>query len=183
MLFKKVKAVAICGRAQSGKTTAARLMVTHADYRTASFADPLKRMLLKGFGDGLGLEPKHLWGSDEDKNMPLEIFGGKSARYAMQTLGTEWRNTIDKDLWVKHMLRRLKTTDAEFIVIDDMRFQHEYEAMVEAGVTIIGIESPFQGTTNGAHASEQWDFKSTGMPVIQNDGTPEELWVKLKAYI
>lgn len=180
MLNKKV--IAICGRGQSGKSTAAGLLAHKAEYRSFSFADPIKRMLLT-FGQGLGMEPRHLFGSDRDKNEPLAILGGKSSRYAMQTLGTEWRELIDKDLWVNHMGHRLRQSDANRIVIDDMRFLHEYEAMKALGVTIVGIESPRQGVANSTHASEQWDFKSTGMPVIQNDGTVNDLWVKLQPYL
>ncbi|KAK1583690.1 hypothetical protein Q3G72_026136 [Acer saccharum] len=167
MLINK-RVIAVCGRAQSGKSTAAGLMVSRAGYCSLSFADPLKRMLM-GMGEGYGLEHRHLWGSDKDKNEPLEIFGGKSARFAMQTLGTEWRNLIDPNLWVNHMLYRLKDTDANRVVIDDMRFEHEYLALKEAGAVFIGIESPFQGTSNATHASEVWDFRTTNMPVIQNE--------------
>lgn len=175
------KVIVICGRGQSGKSTAAGLLAQRAGYRVFSFADPVKRMLL-AMGQGLGMEPRHLFGTNDDKNEPLEVLSGKSARFAMQTLGTEWRQLLDMDLWVKHMLMRLKHTDANRVVIDDMRFQHEYEAMLAYGATIVGIESPRQGVTNSTHASEQWDFKSTGMPVIQNDGSLEDLLVKLDVY-
>lgn len=181
MLLNK-RVVCIVGRAQSGKSTAAGLMASRAGYRSFSFADPVKRMLLT-LGEGYGMEARHLWGTNDEKNEPLDILGGKSARFAMQTLGTEWRDLIDKSLYAKHMLRRIQQSDASRIVVDDMRFEHEYLPMKEAGALIIGIESPRQGTSNGTHASETWDFKSTGMPVIQNDGTLNDLWDKLTAYL
>lgn len=180
-MFNK-RVVAIVGRAQSGKSTAAGLMSSRGGYRSFSFADPVKRMLLT-LGEGYGMEARHLWGTDADKNEPLDVLGGKSARFAMQTLGTEWRDLIDPELYSKHMVRRIDQSDANRIVIDDMRFQHEYDAMVRGGALIIGIEKPGQGTTNGTHASETWDFKTTGIPVIQNDGTLNDLWDKLAAYL
>jgi hypothetical protein len=202
------KVVAICGRAQSGKSTLAEMMEAKADYDIMSFADPIKNMLMV-MGRDLGMFERHLYGTNESKNEPLDVLGGKSARFAMQTLGTEWRELIDKNLWVNHMDMRLKRSKMNRIVIDDTRFQHEYRHLINNGVLVIGIERPGQGAglkktppqgwsekfqwfknkilnraqAPDAHASEQWDFKSTGMPIIQNDGTLEELWVKVQAYL
>ncbi len=171
------KIVAIFGRAQSGKSTAARLLFDRG-FKVMSFAEPLKAMLLV-----MGVERQHIYGTDGEKNQPLEILCGHSARKAMQTLGTEWRETLSTNLWTNHLLCRLHDTSSRFIVIDDARFVHEYEMLQSIGAICIGIERPGQGTSNSTHASETWDFKSTGMPVIQNDGTMEELWAKIQRYL
>lgn len=176
MLNKKV--VFICGRAQSGKSTIANMLQHGAGYARLSLAGPLKDMLC-----AMGVPYANLHGTEEEKNAPLEILGGKSARYAMQTLGTEWRNMIDTNLWTNALLKQIRNSPANRIVVDDMRMPHEYEAFAKLGATIIGIERPGQGTANSTHASETWDFKSTGMPIIQNDGTLEDMWAKLNPYI
>jgi cytidylate kinase len=176
------RVVAICGRAQSGKSTMAEMMEAEAGYDIMSFADPIKNMLM-AMGNGLGMFPRHLYGSNIDKNEPLDVLGGNTARFAMQTLGTEWRELLHKKLWVNHLDMRLRSSKSNRIVVDDTRFQHEYTHLSNNGVLVIGIERPGQGTSNSTHASEQWDFKSTGMPIIQNDGTLEELWVKVQAYL
>ena len=177
MLNKRV--IFICGRAQSGKSTLANMFQHGAGYARLSFAGPLKDMLC-----AMGVPYVHLHGTEEQKNAPLEILGGKSARYAMQTLGTEWRNMIDQNLWTNALLKQIQNSPANRIVVDDMRMPHEYEAFHKLGAVIIGVERPGQqGTTNSGHASETWDFKTTGMPVFQNDGTLEELWDKIQAYI
>jgi hypothetical protein len=177
------KIIVLCGRAQSGKSTAAKLIKDHLGTYQMAFADPMKKMM-KAMGEGLGLEDRHLYGTNADKNEPLEVFMGNTTRYALQTLGTEWRNLLSPQLWTNHLLMRLNHVNPSvMIVIDDMRFAHEYYAMKDLGATIIGIERPGQGASNSTHASETWDFKSTGMPVIQNDGTVEQLWEKLKTYL
>lgn len=176
------RVIAICGRAQSGKSTLAEMMEAEAGYEIMSFADPIKNMLMS-MGRDLGMFERHLYGSNVDKNEPLEVLGGKSARFAMQTIGTEWRELIDKNLWVNHLHMRLLKTKSNRTVIDDTRFEHEYKHLIDNGVLVIGIERPGQGTSNGTHASETWDFKSTGMPVIQNDGSLTDLWAKVQAYL
>lgn len=178
-MFNK-RVVAICGRAQSGKSTAAKLLMG-ANREILSFADPIKQMLL-AMGSQIGLEYRHVYGSDADKNEVLECLGYNTARRAMQTLGTEWREMLHRDLWVRHLDMRIDHSKANVVIVDDMRFEHEYNHLKTGGALIIGIERPGQGTTSPTHASEVWDFRTTGMPVIQNDGTVEELWEKLSKY-
>lgn len=174
-MFNK-RVIVLCGRGQSGKSTAARLLVEQdpVNVERMAFADPLKHMLM-----AMGVPGQHLYGSNEDKNEKLAILEGHSARHAMQTLGTEWRDTLGKSLWVHNLAMRIQASGTNCIVVEDMRFQHEYEYFKEQGALIIGIERPGQGTSNDTHASETWDFKATGMPVIKNDGSINDLQLKL----
>lgn len=77
----------------------------------------------------LGVEHKALYGTPEDKAAPLDIFGGKSARFAMQRLGTEWGRSISPDIWVNAWRKRVETlSDAlatPCFVADDLRFPNE----------------------------------------------------------
>ncbi len=171
------KIVAIFGRGQSGKSTLANMLKAEG-FRVMSFAEPLKKMLF-----AMGVEHEHLYGTDAQKNEPLEILCGNSARKAMQTLGTEWRETLSRNLWTNHMYGRIYDCSSIAIAIDDARFEHEYMMLKNCGAICIGIERPGQGVANSTHASETWDFKSTGMPVIQNDGTLEELWAKVQVHL
>lgn len=60
----------------------------------------------------------------------------------MQTLGTEWRDMLDKRLWARVTRKRVSDMitegDTRF-VIDDMRFPHEAEMFREIGCEIIAI--------------------------------------------
>jgi energy-coupling factor transporter ATP-binding protein EcfA2 len=133
--------IALCGPAGSGKSTLADLLIEHEGYMRLSFAAPIKAMLktllrLQGVEDRL--INQMLFG--DLKEEPSEFLSNKSPRHCMQTLGTEWRNTIDLNLWT-NIWRR----SAEFvtkIVIDDLRFIHESTTIKELGGTIILIVRP-----------------------------------------
>jgi hypothetical protein len=90
----------------------------------------------------LGVDDRHLYGSPADKLEPLDIFGGKSARHAMQTLGCEWgRDCIDTNFWVRAWEAVL---DAEcdtdhVIVADDVRFETEAEAIEKRGGLLLCV--------------------------------------------
>ena len=82
-----------------------------------SFAEPIKRMLAC-----IGLSHEDLHG--DRKEEPNDMLEGKTPRYAMQTLGTEWgRDFISPNIWVnvvKHDILKYEIKDD--IVIDDCRF-------------------------------------------------------------
>lgn len=77
----------------------------------------------------------------------------------MQSLGTEWRNMIDRDLWVKLTVRETRDCLRRGfgVVIDDLRFPHEYEALkrefgeVTMHLTVTRPDNLYQ---NVNHASE-----------------------------
>ena len=50
-------------------------------------------------------------------------------RKLMQTLGTEWREMIDRDLWVKMAVLETERhlLQGHTVVFDDLRFPHELE--------------------------------------------------------
>src|SRR6516164_7143907 len=108
----------LCGLAGSGKTTAAVHLVSQFGYQRIRFADPLKDMLRYG----IGLTDTHIEG--ELKEIPLKALCGKSPRWAMQSLGTQWgRDCIGEQFWVNAWLRRVEESDPDKpIVADDVRF-------------------------------------------------------------
>ena len=91
--------IALTGLAGSGKTTAADYLVKAHGFACISFAGPIKSMLRT-----LGLtalEDIEEVFEGEGKEKPNRLLCGKSPRFAMQTLGTEWgRDLIGPDLWV-----------------------------------------------------------------------------------
>ena len=87
-------------------------------------AGPLKDMLR-----AIGLSQDQVDGSLKSK--ACHLLCGKTPRYAMQTIGTEWgRDLIGNDIWVHVMADRIaeyaesKVGDA-LVVIDDVRFPNE----------------------------------------------------------
>lgn len=135
--------IGLCGAMGAGKSTAGKLLSSMTGLPVVPFAGPLKAMLAAA-----GVPARNLYGTPEDKAEPIEMLCGRSARYAMQTLGTEWRDTIGRDLWLNLWLA--KTTGGA--IADDVRFMHEVEAIRSRGGIIIKMIG--RGVEGDGHASE-----------------------------
>lgn len=136
----------ITGKAGSGKSKAAQALLD-AGWTRIKFADPLKDMLRV-----VGLDDRHIEGNL--KEVPCDILRGKTPRHAMQTLGTEWgRECIDQDFWVALARRRIALAMAAGlnVVVDDVRFENEADAIRELGGMVIGLN---RGEGAGLHVSE-----------------------------
>lgn len=138
--------IGIVGIAGSGKTLVARHLVRRHGYTRMRFADPLKRMLQ----EGLGLTDDEVDG--DKKSTPNPVFAGKTPRYLMQTLGTEWgRKKVSPDLWV-NIWKRDAGRAGPNVVVDDLRFPNEADAIRSLGGTIWRVWRP--GVHAMSHASE-----------------------------
>jgi len=166
----------------SGKTTFADILVERYGFEIVRFAGGLKAMLRAllteaGATDELA---SFVIADPVAKEQPLPVLGGKSARQAMQTLGSEWgRECVDKDLWVR--IAMAKAESLRFagipVVIDDMRFPNEAKAVADEGGKTVMVLRPDAQLTQ-AHQSEGqldwWDFSD----VLLNDGSVEDLTPK-----
>jgi len=136
--------IAFCGPATSGKTTAAKCLMRHG-FRRMSFADPIRDMLR-----ALGVSDHHLC---FDKEAPVPVLCGKSARHAMQRLGTEFgRGMIGEGIWIEAARQRL-TIRSEPVVFDDVRFDNEARMIREMGGLVVELSKPGVAYSN-LHASE-----------------------------
>lgn len=142
----------------SGKTTVADELVENYGFTIVRFADCLKSMMVTFFeqaGMSSGLAEK-LVHDPELKEQQLPILGGKTPRWAMQTLGTEWgRECISRRLWVEVTLNRVSALleQGKPVVIDDMRFHEEIDALREIGAKTVRVYRPGKKAVNG-HVSE-----------------------------
>lgn len=138
--------IAFTGLAGAGKSTAALHLVNVHGFTRIRFAGPLKAMMA-----ALGLSAAEIDG--HLKESPCELLGGKTPRFAMQTIGTEWgRDLIASDLWIRAFNAALARTPGN-VVIDDCRFPNEADAVLSAGGILVRIERPGAGTTS-IHSSE-----------------------------
>ncbi len=160
--------IAFAGRIGAGKTMAARYLTDVYGFAPTKFAGPLKAMLR-----GLGLDNLHLEG--DLKEVPCDLLGGRTPRYAMQTLGTEWRDMMHPHLWTQAWARALPEQGR--IVVDDLRFRHEAEASRRLGGLVVRIDRTAPDDLAHTHASEQLAF----IPdcVLTNHGTPGDLFAAL----
>lgn len=119
------------------------------------------------------------------KDVPSDYLCGKTPRYAMQTLGTEWgRMILGEDVWTNIMLLRARSRieDGFSVVIDDVRFPDEVNALRLLGATIVRIVRPGVDVP-AEHASEAHVQSLPVDAVVVNDGSPEDLLAGLLAAI
>ena len=144
--------IALTGRKGSGKTSLARILSKSHDYWIIPLANPIKVMveaLLKYQGCPQETAQRMLRG--DLKEEPTFYFAGKSPRYVMQTLGTEWRNLISENLWLDIWENAIYRSQK--VVVDDLRFPHEAERMKKLGGKVIRIARPGIESDN-SHPSE-----------------------------
>jgi hypothetical protein len=183
--------IGLAGSAGAGKSTAARHLREDHEFERLRFAGPLKAMiraLLEAQGVGLATAIRM---TDGDlKEVPTKYLGGRTPRYAMQTLGTEWgRDLIAADFWLsaaremiaKERLESLARHDSEArIVFDDVRFANEAEFIRALGGRVIRItRADAQPSVGAAHASEGQTFAADIK--ISNDGSIEDLTAAIDA--
>ena len=165
--------IGLAGRARSGKDTAAQHLVNHHDFQSYAFADPLR----DGLMHILNLSPCDFEG--DKKEQPIAWLG-RSPRYLMQSLGTEWgRNDVHPELWLLLAAQNLdllaRTHDTAYgFVVSDLRFENEAQFIRDRGGVVIHLLRPSAPVVN-AHASED------GIQCLQQDlllanyGTVDEL--------
>lgn len=118
----------------AGKTTAAKVFVENG-FKVISIAIPIKDMCRV-----FGLKDEHLYGKLKEKPTPLLM--GRTPRHVMQTLGFDYAHSfIHPDIWLAITLRKISACD-EDVVIDDVRFPHEVEAIRALGGEIWVIRRP-----------------------------------------
>ncbi|MGJ5032368.1 deoxynucleotide monophosphate kinase [Bradyrhizobium sp. HKCCYLS2038] len=165
--------IAFTGLAGAGKSTAAAHLVKSHGFERVRFAGPLKAMMA-----ALGCSTTEIDG--DRKELPCELLGGKTPRWAMQTLGTEWgRQLIDSDLWIRAWRTAVDASPVS-VVVDDCRFPNEAEAIRAAGGVLVRIERPGAGTAS-KHESEQHELPA--ITTISNAGSERELFEKLDRFL
>ncbi len=129
----------ITGFKGSGKDTFAQSFI-ESGFCQLRFADPLKAMLRAMLLDA-GTEPSliHEMIEGNSKEIPFTVLGDQTPRFAMQTLGTEWRNLLHKELWTRIMARKLMFAPKQSVIITDVRFPHEVEMLKAFGGKLIRI--------------------------------------------
>jgi len=138
------------GKPHSGKSTFCKAL-QRVGLGTYSFAEPLYRMI----GEIIGQDRVRELRQENRKEEPIPELQGKTLRYALQTLGTEWgRDLMGPDLWADHLFRMAGTDD---FTIDDLRFPNEYEKAKEAGAIFVRIHPlEYWGPEEYAHESESY---------------------------
>lgn len=165
---------------QSGKTAVAYELQQHG-YISVSFASPLKRMLgifLSSAGYGHEQIEHMLFERKENK---IPEFG-VTPRQMMQTLGTEWgRMCVGPDVWVNVWKSSVqKWLDGGLnVVVDDMRFPNEWEAVKSLNGECWQITRP-QTARNTEHLSEGALDNHEFEQLLSNDADLPDLYHQVR---
>jgi len=175
------RVIALAGKAGSGKSTAAKYLIERHGYRNGKFARALKEMT-RAFLRYRGADEFTIERMVEGnlKEVPSPLLNGRSPRYWMQRLGTEFgRELIDQNLWVDTEMDHIASWPK--VVFDDARFPNEVAAIRAAGGVLIEIVRPGYVAPNidAGHESEAHSFVPNYF--IRNDGEIADLHVKLDA--
>lgn len=151
--------LALAGAAGCGKSTAAAYLAERHGFARVRFAGPLKAML-RAFLAEAGTPPAEIERMIEGdrKQMPAPELAGRSPRYVMQTLGTEFgRDMIHPDLWTMAWAAGAQAAldrGAAGVVVEDCRFPNEVDAVRALGGSVVQILRPVGALTLDPHPSE-----------------------------
>lgn len=162
--------IGLTGLINAGKSTVAQHLMLQYGFVLVKFAQGLKDMMR-----ALGLNESEIEGVL--KELPCDKLNGRTPRYAMQTLGTEWgRNHMGQDFWVNLLVQKVHQMDCN-VVIDDCRFPNE----------AVAVQRDLQGkvwrlvraASYGTHSSERDQAYITPDLTLMNTGTLDELLEKV----
>ena len=122
--------IGICGHKGSGKDYLANILKEYTGFKVVHFADPIKDILCEIFNISLD-ELNNLKNSEKTKIL------GTNMRSILQTFGTNiMQKFCGKRIWVDLVLKE------DNLIIADVRFQHEVDAILGKGGFIIKLDSP-----------------------------------------
>lgn len=153
--------IGLVGRKRVGKDTFALTLVDLHGYTRVAFADPIRDAAL-ALDPIVGRPaiPGDLDGSHDLRlSDVIDAIGWERAkehvpevRRTLQRLGTEVGRTIDPDVWVRLALERIAAASGP-VVVTDVRFENEANAIKRAGGALVRITRP-EVETDDPHPSE-----------------------------
>lgn len=168
------------------------------DVLVTGWSDPMKEFL----ADVLGIDRKHLFGNDKDKNfvttyrwsrIPLALRGAfprpmnqefLTAREIMQFFGTSvMREMFDPFIWINTSLRHIKKHDAELFLMADTRFENEMEAIKSNGGElwrVVGVQRGDDFAKGDPHTTERQLLEIPDDVLIENSLTDDKESIRRK---
>lgn len=172
--MSRIPVIGLCGPRQVGKDTVRRFIIASQGGYPYSMADPIRAMLLGGFGIDMN-DP--YWIENKEQVIPAL---GKSPRDMMRTLGTEWgRDLVNQDIWLTLARQRLLAMGPG-MVLADIRFENEAKWVRDMGGRIVHIDSKIHGQQDVQHSSDTPVIRELGDGIIVNNGSLEDLQSAVK---
>lgn len=162
--------IAICGLKRSGKDTLADVISEVYGYKKIKIAESLKDMVKATFNfsdEQLETDAKDIiddkWGITPRE--VLQFMGTDVMQYHIQSI----LPNIGRTFWIKKLIDNyIEVNPNQKYVISDMRFKHEYEALLPYSPFIIKVER--KTATPSSHISETEHTQIPYDRVFCNDG-------------
>ena len=130
--------IAFAGLMRSGKDTSVNYLLKKHGGMHLKLADPLY-LILNCAQDLAGL--------------PRE-----KDRKFLQWIGTDWGRSIDENIWVDALVRRVEQVGADTpIFVSDARFKNEFDALKAAGFIIIKLNRPEDARMADERPLTRWE--------------------------
>ena len=193
---KENRIYAFAGRKRSGKSELANFMcekygaikITIASYLKQLCADLLECDLnylnqIKDDGTTFTYKPNEKWFKiiNNETNIPIDVINKEignivftSVRQMLQVIGTNLIRKYYPDWHVNKMIKDIKSYNNKIIVIDDVRFVNEKNAIAELGGEIFFIIRTSNCLNVSNHISEislTWDMFDNKHIIINNSDT------------
>jgi hypothetical protein len=128
----------------AGKSTVCNMIRTHMlanglSVDGYSFAEPLKQICYDVYGKAFGVPRHAFYGTQAQKNEPIPQLPGWTGRKIMQHVGETFKG-VSRSVWANLLMANATASDKTLVVIDDVRFEVEAEAIVHNGGKIVWLK-------------------------------------------
>lgn len=202
--------IGVCGFIGSGKDTVADYLTNFHGFRRESFANTLKDAVSQVFGwDRTMLEGRtkqaREWREVKDEWWSNRLGMDITPRFILQQWGTEvCRKGFHDDIWIASLENKLRKI-ADDVVISDCRFPNEIKSIKESGGLVIRVKRGPEPEwydhavnymagqqrigwsigkhyleSHGIHASEYSWIGTEFDAILENDGSIDDLYAKIK---
>lgn len=182
-----IRLIGLTGTAGCGKSTAGHFLRFRRGYTEAAFSWLLKDLIGKclfDFSDDQLYGPSHMRNAGDPRyTRPDGTM--LTPREVLQVMGTDAARKLWPTIWVDACMRTVDNALAggNTVVITDMRFDNEAEAVIARGGIVIKLcrtEGGLEGAA-AAHSSEAGVSPHLIAEQIHNTGTKDALYAMLDA--
>lgn len=166
--------IGLYGYPEAGKGVVAGYLARRYGFARVNVGDGMKAML-EGLYRMSGLDAvqieRRLFG--DLKETPDPLLNGKTPRYALQTIGCEWRDLISPTLFSDRWADRVRTE--ENAVADGMRYPEELPSFRGLRGALVRVDRPGHRRVGSDHKADRQLMLDPPDAILLNDGNIPQL--------